>query len=493
MTELSHSTVAAVRLVALMSLLGVTACTSDDQRAMSALATDVAPCPDHDIGGVVTCYHVTVPEDPKHPEGRSIALEVMVLESRGEETRDDPIVVIPGGPGQSATRSVGARNYFAEVFDPLRDARDVVLVAPRGTAGSGELALHPSPELLFDDFATVIPASWARGARPRLEQHADLTMYTTSHVVEDLEATRVALGYGQLNVYGTSYGTRVAQLYAVRYPDQVRTLILKAPVPPREIIPLTYTTGSQRALDSLFALCRRQAPCADTYPDLEARFAALMERLAREPVSIMATNPFSHDATEIRVDDTAFGYVLRNLMMAARGGATTLAVIDQMSRDEFTQIAGLLPALKAGYATALAGGMTLSVVASEDAPRVTDDLLERDARAGFLRGAVARGMMTAAAEWPHAAVPSDVYDVLEGDTPTLLVAGMFDPATPPSFADAIAAHLSHARVIIFPGGAHSANNFDGLGGIMEQFVRSARVDGLDLSAVEENQPLPLVR
>lgn len=473
-------------------LCGGMACSSDRPIAAPVLATAMAPCPDHDIRGEVTCYLVTVPENPDQPEGRSIDLEVMVLEARTEGERTDPVVVIPGGPGQSATRAAGARGYFAGVFDPLRDDRDIVLLAPRGTAGSGELMLDPAPERIFDDLATVIPASWARDARARLERDADLTMYTTSHIAGDLEAIRGALRYESVNIYGTSYGTRVAQLYAARYPDRVRTLILKAPVPPTAIVPLTYTTGAQLALDALFDLCGQQSLCEDAYPDLEARFESLMEGLERDPVSVPVTNPFSGDETEMRVDDTAFGYVLRNLMMPASGGAATLAVIDMASRGDFGPLATLLSQLRAGYATGLAGGMTLSVIGSEDAPRVNERLLEEDSEAGFLRGAVARGMMKTAAEWPRAAVPSDLYRYLEGDIPTLIVAGAFDPATPVPFAREIAEHLSNAEVVVFPGGAHSANNFDGLGDIMEQFVRSGSVVGLDLSAAHENRPLPLV-
>lgn len=472
-------------------MFAASACSGGGTPAVHVISTDSIPCPEHEVAGEVTCHHVTVPENPERPDAASIDLEVMVLEARTAEPLADPLFVIPGGPGQSATRSAGPRSYFAEVFDGIRETRDVVLLAPRGTAGSGELALEPAAERLFDELSTVVPGSWARDARPRLERQADLTAYTTSHIVDDIEAIRQALGYGPLNIYGTSYGTRVAQVFAVRYPEQVRTLILKAPVPPSAIVPLTYTSGSQRALDALFELCRRQDACADAYPDLESRFETLMERLAESPVSVEVTNPFSGEQEEVLVDDTVFGYVLRNLMMSASGGATTLAIIDLATRDDFSALATALPQLRAGYATALAGGMMLSVVAAEDAPRVTEAMLEEDEAAGFLRGAVARGMMRTAAEWPRAEVPSDVHESLEGDTPTLIVTGEFDPATPPPFAEEIASHLSNARVVVFPGGAHSANNFGGLGEIMEEFVRTARVDGLDISAARENRPLPL--
>ena len=483
------------RLAVLIALMvsGTLSCSGGRDRSITVISTESVPCPEHGIAGDVTCHQVTVPENPELPEGRAIGLEVMVLQARAGETLEDPLFVIPGGPGQSATRSAGPRSYFASVFDGVREQRDVVLLAPRGTAGSSELALEPAPERLFDELFTVVPGSWARDARPRLESRADLEMYTTSHIVDDIEAIRRALGYRRLNIYGTSYGTRVAQVFAVRYPEQVRALILKAPVPPTAIVPLTYTTGAQRALDRLFDLCGRQEACEAAYPDLESRFGELMTRLEQTPVVIRVSNPFSAQQEDVRVDDAVLGYVLRNLMMPASGGATTLAVIDLASRGDFSPLATAIPQMRAGYATALAGGMMLSVIASEDAPRVTDAMLREDERSGFLRGAVARGMMRTAAEWPRAEVAGDVHEFLEGDTPTLIVTGEFDPATPPPFAEEIADRLSNARVVVFPGGAHSANNFGGLGRIMEEFVRTARVDDLDLSAVRDNRPLPLVR
>jgi hypothetical protein len=48
------------------------------------------------------------------------------------------------------------------------------------------------------------------------------------------------------------------------------------------------------------------------------------------------------------------------------------------------------------------------------------------------------------------------------------------------------------EVVVFPGGRHSANNFDGLGAIMTELVRAGWLDGLDLSAAHQNRPLALV-
>jgi pimeloyl-ACP methyl ester carboxylesterase len=124
-------------------------------------------------------------------------------------------------------------------------------------------------------------------------------------------------------------------------------------------------------------------------------------------------------------------------------------------------------------------------------PLVSARDLEADAASGFLRGSVARGLLRATRNWPRGAAPSDVHRPLRGGVPVLLVAGEYDPATPPSFALRIAASLGNARVLVFPGGAHSANNFDGLDAIMTQFVVSADPHTIDVSAVAANRPVPL--
>lgn len=476
-----------IRIV-LCSLALLAACASTPEVA-PVPQTEV--CPEHDIAGDVRCLVVRVPEDRVRPRGRQIDLEVMVLAARARGLGLDPLVVVPGGPGQSATRSRNVRRYFAEAFDGVRERRDVVLIAPRGTAGSNELALEPPNDLMFASLDTVIPPEWARAGRERLETEFDLTQYTTENIVEDIEATRRALGYERLNFYGTSYGTRVVQRYAVRFRHRVRSIILKSPIPMNVPLPLTYTPGAQQSLSTAMTRCAAEPACARAHPNLAARFDALMERLRREPAHATLSHPVTQEVIDVAVTDTVFGYLLRNVLMSASGVRTAIELIELGDRGEFEQAAALLSALRRGYARDLAGGMALSVIASEDAPFVSERDLSEDAQSGFLRGAVARGMMAAVRGWPAARAPRDLREPLRGDVPTLLIAGAFDPATPPDFAYAIAAGLSRARVVVFPGGSHSAENFDGLNEIMTRFVEVADASRLDLSAATENKPVAL--
>ncbi len=450
------------------------------------------PCPQFDATGDYLCYAIDVAENPEQQNGRRLSLEVIVLRAHNQEGAEDPLFVIPGGPGQSATRAVGARNYFISVFDGVRRNRDIVLIAPRGTAGANELRLSPNAEALFDHLDTIIPATWARDGRRALSAKAELSQYTTSRIVDDLEATRRAIGYKKINLYGTSYGSRVAQLYAIRYPENARAIILKAPLPPSVPIPLSYTANSERALRLHFDHCRKTPTCAAAFPNLDTDFSRLMETLAASPARIEITNPMTGEAQNITVSDTAFGLLLRSIMMNAGAATNIPALIHNAANGDFAMISQLVPIIRSSYATQLASGMALSVIAAEDIPLMEPKAVAQDANAGFLKGAVGRGIQEAAKDWPAGAPGPDRYSFMEGDTPTLIIAGELDPATPPEYGALIAAALSNARLVVFSGGAHSASNFSGIDRMMTDFIESADPFTVDISPATDNKLLPPV-
>src|SRR5690606_18888802 len=104
-------------------------------------------------------------------------------------------------------------------------------------------------------------------------------------------ALREAFGVERWNLYGISYGTRVAQRYAARFPQHVRTMILDGVVPVPLPLGPAIATDAQAALDGIFARCAADADCAVRYPDLPERFEGLLLRLASGPVSIDLANP----------------------------------------------------------------------------------------------------------------------------------------------------------------------------------------------------------
>src|SRR5690606_10992585 len=165
------------------------------------------------------CARLEVPEDPTQAEGRQISLKVAMLPARADEPAADPVIFLAGGPGQAATETFPA---MAGALSRRRRTPHLRSLAPRGTGASRPLACPLPGELARD---TPPERLLALGEQCLAALDADVAQYTTSVAVQDIEALRLALGAPALNVYGGSYGTRVAQQYARQYPGSVRALV----------------------------------------------------------------------------------------------------------------------------------------------------------------------------------------------------------------------------------------------------------------------------
>ena len=213
------------------------------------------------------CGQFVRPENPSDPDGGSITMNVAVVPALSLEPASDAVVPIAGGPGQASTYFYAAT---ATAFEELRRDRDIVLLDQRGTGDSARLDCDVDTEVVqgrLSDEQTRAAAEECLAALPH-----DPRFFTTSVAVTDLEALRVALGYSAYNVYGVSYGTRVAQHYARRYPETTRSVILDGVVPPQMALGPAVATEAQKALDAIFFRCSEDAACAAEFPDLADRF-----------------------------------------------------------------------------------------------------------------------------------------------------------------------------------------------------------------------------
>ncbi len=463
------------------------ACVSNPAGKASINSLQDVACPDHEISGDVSCHVLNVLENPDVPDSREIPIRIMVLKTTGNLPEPDPLFIIPGGPGQSAIAAPNLRRFFAEYFAPIRENRDVVLIDQRGVGGSNRLSLEPTAALLFVRPETNMPPEWGLAALPRLTARADLTQYTTARAVDDLDAVRTALNAAQINIYATSYGTRVAQLYLKRYGAKARAVIMKGVSPPDDNIALSYGQKPQRALDRLFAECAASAGCASAYPDLESQFHAVLEALEQRPKLVETEHPMTGAPMQFEITRGAFVFGVRAQMMNAYALARLPGLVASANENDFSDWAEFLPRLPTVYATQLDGGMTFSIVAAEDAPRLSEALILADANGAFIGDTIARAFQEVAAVWPRGQAPEDLFTPLESDVPVLLVSGAFDPATPPQGAEEMLPGLPNARHIIFPGGSHSAANFDGLDLIMAAFIKNGSATDLDVSAINTNR------
>src|ERR1700722_17205223 len=116
-----------------------------------------------------------------------------------------------GGPGYSST---GTRDYYLEIFDALRDRRDVLIVDKRGTGLSSPI---DCPALQAGSLALSGVGACGR-------QLGDAAwFYGTDFAAQDIAAVLDALDIMQVDFYGDSYGTFVGQVLAGLYPERVRS------------------------------------------------------------------------------------------------------------------------------------------------------------------------------------------------------------------------------------------------------------------------------
>jgi len=227
------------------------------------------------------CHTMPVPEDHDDPNGRSIDLHVAVLPSDAFRPLADPLFFLAGGPGQAASESYLP---YGTAFARVHRKRDIVLVDQRGTGKSNPLAcVAPGEHPLHVELPDAEVAAWLRGCLDSYD--ADPTRYTTAAAVRDLEYVRATLGYQRINVYGISYGTRVALELLRHYPTRVRTVILDGVVPSDVAIGLDAAVDAQRALDMILGRCASDPVCGERFLRLSERFEQLLERLSRVAIA----------------------------------------------------------------------------------------------------------------------------------------------------------------------------------------------------------------
>jgi len=244
------------------------------------------PCRPEGMKEDVLCGTFSVPEDRAKPDGRKVALKVIVVPARTERPEPDAVALIGGGPGEAIT---GAAPGVSQEVGDLLARRDVLLVDQRGTGGSNGLycAFGITPENPQPAFDTMFPLDGVKKCAAELAKKADLTKYTTTIAADDLEAVRRWLGLGPLNLVGGSYGTRFVQVFLRRYPESVRTAILQGVVSMDQQVPINHSLDGQRALEIVVESARgasvRQLVFVECPPRADARGPRVMMIVGQAP------------------------------------------------------------------------------------------------------------------------------------------------------------------------------------------------------------------
>lgn len=426
------------------------------------------------------------PLDVSDPEGEKISLHLRVLPARAAEPAPDPVYVLVGGPGQAASE-VGPS--LAPVLNKLRAERDIVLLDQRGTGSSSPLDCGEELRTVAELFDTDFKLDEFREC---LEGYpVDPSLFTTEAAVADLEALREELGHAQVNLFGLSYGTRLALAYQRRHADKVRSAVLDGVAPPNIALPRAMDVGSQGALEGTISDCANSPACAAAYPNLARDFDLWTSELSTAALPFEVMHPRSGARQKFQLSKPAALGALRSALYTSESAALIPLAITEASQGRVEPLVGLA-SMVSGSADTISSGLFMSIICAEDMRQ--EQKIDRGEAEVFAAEPSARGdlfggqafaqLKLACALWPQGAVPEDFAEPVRSEVPTLLLSGARDPATPAAWAAEAAQHLPKSRHVIAPGVGHGTWSRGCVADLIEQTIVSGTTSGLDVGCVE---------
>jgi pimeloyl-ACP methyl ester carboxylesterase len=445
--------------------------------------------PNSGLSTAAWCAGFPVPENRNDPHSRKITLKLAILRSSAQVASKDMLVFLAGGPGQAATDSAGT---VASVLKPLLAHRDVLLLDQRGTGGSNALTCKEADDAAVagddDRFDEQKTRAAALDCLKQLSGRADPRYYTTTIAAQDLEDVREALGSPQFDLVGVSYGTRMAQQYLMRHPDAVRSVVLDSAVPNSLLLGEDFARNLDDALKAQFARCAAEPACKRQFGDPDQTLYQLRDALRANPHEVSFRDPQSYRTVKRMLNENSLASVVRMFAYTPETAALLPLSIDAAAHGDVGPLLGQAKILSSSLAELMGSGMQYSVICAEDA----DLLTPRPQDAGTILGTrMIDSLKAVCSVWPRGARPADFHQPLKTGKPVLLLAGQYDPVTPPRYADEVAKGLSDARVLVFKGQAHSVMAAGCGPQLIQHFVEDLQPRKLDASCLDRLQPTPL--
>lgn len=444
-----------------------------------------APCPFDAPITAVTCGYLTVPESRTGDPSRTIKLAVAVYRSRSQNPAE-PVVFLQGGPGGAAVElSADAYDFLV---DPFLDRHDLIVFDQRGTGLSDPvLDCEELKKMYVQDIRGLIDAStrslvYTNAVRScnglMLGVGIQLQAYTTVESAADFRDLLAVLGYPKANLYGASYGTRLAQVIMREYPEIVNTAILDSVVPIETSVFKNYSNSMMSGLETLFTNCARDPQCNAAYPNLEATFWELVKELDENPVTVTSSNYPTGLITQTVTGETLINLVLGSIKYSYFIG-TAPQTISRFKDGDFSTLVMQQSSLLFMF-DSIAPGLFINMTCHEQVLATTLEEAHSEANRQIIRdyswlpffGDVG-DIYKICTSWKAIPPAYGENDPVISDIPTLIITGSYDPTTPPGYGQQIRPNLSNHYYFEFPNLGHVPTSADSTGcatDIMRQFL-----------------------
>ena len=401
------------------------------------------------IQAQVTCGFVVLPEDRKGDLTDTIQIAVVIYHSNSDTPKPDPILYLQGGPGALAID--WSTGVYEIVIVPLLDERDFVVFDPRGVG-------HSKPRLDCDEIKSTylsdIQGKFPKGQELSYYEGALITCRNNfnslgvnlpTYISENLAADAIdvvkALDYSQVNLFGTSYGTRIAQFIMREYPDFVRSVILDSVVPVEsQLLKQDVNAETEQVIHLLFDDCETHPDCSSAYPDLESAYNEILDKLDAKPIEVTLTLG-NNRVMKQKLDGNWF----RNTVAWGFRSPLTLAGIPQLiyrTRDGDYELLYYAAALPLITFDSISMGTYISVNCHDQVFAIPTEGLDES-------------MYDLCRLWGVAPPAPGENDPVISDIPTLIFAGKYDTVTPTTFARQLGSHLSNSHIVEIQNQGHT--------------------------------------
>lgn len=455
-----------------------------------------------DVTGDATCGYLVVRENRQRTDSRTIRLPVVIFAAEpirhgGPGSTKEAILYLTGGPGGSAY--LGEQQHVDSWWLERRTfpkGRDLIVMGQRGTGlTEPDFDCHEfkTPEIALEahargteppDWRTLAVAAAVACAERLQAEGVDLAAYNSRESAADIAELRAALGIEAWSLYGVSYGTRLA-LSVLRYhPEGVSAVILDSPYPPEATHLIDSAAFYKAALHRYLTNCLSRSPCNVPPYGLWDQYLRAHEQVRRQPVelALSATGAETDLVITIdhrRLDELLFAAlynretrpliapVLRALALASTGTERSANAL----RGE-AELGNLLKGAVDGWSKG-SKAVRLSHICRDEAPfDKAEALAAAAAEAGPLAHLVTEdfnGLVCPV--WPSGSADALENTPVKSDVPALLLAGIYDPITPPELARAARAHLSNGHLFEFMGAGHGViYEVDCAGSLIAEFL-----------------------
>jgi pimeloyl-ACP methyl ester carboxylesterase len=427
-------------------------------------------------GGVdIECGWLSVPENRSRSDSPLIKLHIAYIHSSNPSPAQDPVVILTGGPGVNALDSI---SYWMDLLSEVRANRDVILFDQRGVGYSQPSLNCPEVEQReYQDWTVNLStaefnnnyAAALNTCHDRLTASGvDLSAYNSVENASDVADLRKALGIAEWNLYGRSYGTRLALTIMRDHPEGIRSVILDSVYPPQVSFYETMAADFERSLDLVFARCAADPKCNQAYPNLGNDFYTVVDQLDATPVSYYVFHPSENNKMyTVLLNGDRFISTVVNLLYDSENISVLPRIVKQFMKGITSSFQPFMPGTVFSD-DSLSEAMYFSVNCNDEIPSNSMEILnkvEKSLNPRLVEAIDAQSFFQMCSPRSSYKPPSRENKIVKSDIPTLVLSGEFDPVTPPDWGRETAEALSRSQFFEFPGFTHDVLGSGSDGGL----------------------------